>query len=349
MPHCCNNPLLKWKRFLGGLSPARAFFFQLLLAALFAANLAGIILSVKRLQSSNDTPVSSLSVRSVSVGSLPSVSFMFYALNAAAAVSSPSFISYPHWPLPGTACPSITLPFGWGANTEFVAPPFSVITLQGAAAWRSVIGVTGINDGACIGLAVCPVPMPTTSAELAKEECYALNSAFTAMTTCLPSPRTVNASWVVALELSYSATESVTGSVEYSIELASFAFLRDLKDVVLNPPPVTLFLSTPLRSNSDGTEGGQNFVPVSWEQQGYAYSWQDLLATVFANFNISLTIVAFCFPWKQVFHQRKFRCDVDDEFDLPWDSEKANFARPLAQSEHGALAMRTAATSNGKS
>jgi len=40
---------------------------------------------------------------------------------------------------------------------------------------------------------------------------------------------------------------------------------------------------------------------VQFQTQTVAYAWSDIFAAVSSNFNLSLTVLAFLFPWRQVF------------------------------------------------
>jgi len=42
-------------------------------------------------------------------------------------------------------------------------------------------------------------------------------------------------------------------------------------------------------------------MPVQFETQTVAYTWTDLFAAAASNFNLSLTVLAFLFPWRQMF------------------------------------------------
>ena len=44
-----------------------------------------------------------------------------------------------------------------------------------------------------------------------------------------------------------------------------------------------------------------SLVSVQFETQTVAYSWADLFAAAASNFNLSLTVLAFLFPWRQMF------------------------------------------------
>ena len=41
--------------------------------------------------------------------------------------------------------------------------------------------------------------------------------------------------------------------------------------------------------------------PVSFETHTVAYAWSDIFAAAASNFNLSLTVLAFLFPWRQMF------------------------------------------------
>ena len=112
------------------------------------------------------------------------------------------------------------------------------------------------------------------------------------------------------INLGLSATESVAGDVQYTVGLAVTS--HDLPDP-LDPttPPLSLDIQLPVvamnRADSDV------LVEVDWSLEYHNYTILDLLSSTFANFNISLTLLAFLFPWRMIFRRRKFVLDIEDE------------------------------------
>jgi hypothetical protein len=79
---------------------------------------------------------------------------------------------------------------------------------------------------------------------------------------------------------------------------------------------------------------------IQWETQTYAYTWQDVAASVFSTWGMSLTLLAFLFPWQEPageVKQRKFVLDRDSSSPQQevQDKDARDKSIPLAQWEDG--------------